>query len=86
MATTTTPPDEVLTITEAASLLRCSRSFLHKATHDGKVPHRRLGHEYRFLRSELLRWLDTQPGAVPLADVQLHGLVERTADRHQDNG
>jgi len=56
---------EVLTPKEAAEFLRCSLSFVHKATRAGRIPHHRLGRDLRYVKTELLHWLtnsqDTQP-------------------------
>jgi len=78
------PTGDVLTVAEAAEFLRCGKSFVHKATRAGKLPHRRLGNELRFLKGELLHWLDTQPGAVRIEDLEARALVERTAVRIED--
>ena len=49
-------PDEVLTLFEAAKLLQVSEKTLYLQLKNGKIPHFRIGSQYRFVRSELLSW------------------------------
>lgn len=51
-----TPP-EVLTLKEAAAMLRVSRMDLEEAAAAGRVPARRIGGKWRFTRAALLAWL-----------------------------
>ena len=67
--------DEVLTLAEAASLLKVSDTTVYQLTRSGELPARKVGREWRFLRSRLLAWL-AEPGtagagAEPPAVVQL---------------
>jgi excisionase family DNA binding protein len=48
---------EVLTLDEAADLLRIDRDELTKLAESGDVPGRRLGDDWRFTRTALLNWL-----------------------------
>jgi excisionase family DNA binding protein len=48
---------EVLTLDEAADLLRIDRDELTKLAKSGKVPGRQLGDTWRFTRTALLEWL-----------------------------
>ena len=50
----------VLTVDEAAELLRIDAKKLVKLATAGDVPGRKLGDEWRFSRSGLLNWLDNQ--------------------------
>lgn len=50
---------EVLTAGEAASLLRVSEKTLLRLARAGTLPGRKVGREWRFLRQELLRQLET---------------------------
>jgi excisionase family DNA binding protein len=54
-----TPNDteEVLTSDEAADLLRSDTATVIAMAEDGKLPGRKVGDEWRFTRSALLRWL-----------------------------
>ncbi|MBO0767799.1 MAG: helix-turn-helix domain-containing protein [Solirubrobacterales bacterium] len=51
-----TPP-EILTLEEAAALLRIDPSDLQQAAVAGQLPGRLLGQEWRFSREALLAWL-----------------------------
>jgi excisionase family DNA binding protein len=48
---------EVLTVDEAADLLRIDREELTKLAESGEVPGRQLGDDWRFTRTALLNWL-----------------------------
>lgn len=50
--------DDVLTVEQAARLLRIGRNQLYDAIGRGEVPHRRIGRSIRLARSVLLRWLE----------------------------
>jgi excisionase family DNA binding protein len=54
-----TPIDdfEVLTLDEAADLLRVDTEELAKLAESGEIPGRKLGEEWRFTRTRLLDWL-----------------------------
>jgi excisionase family DNA binding protein len=41
----------MLTVAEAASLLRVSRATVYKLVAEGRLPHVRIGNQIRFLRS-----------------------------------
>ena len=49
---------EVLTLEEAAALLRLCSHTLAKRAKAGAVPGRKIGREWRFVRSELLRFIN----------------------------
>jgi excisionase family DNA binding protein len=49
--------EEVLTPDEAADLLRSDAATVIAMAEDGKLPARKVGDEWRFTRSALLRWL-----------------------------
>ena len=48
---------EVMTLDEAAELLRIDSDELVKLAASGEVPGRKLGDDWRFMRSTLLKWL-----------------------------
>jgi excisionase family DNA binding protein len=48
---------EVMTVDEAAELLRIEPDQLAKLVESGDVPGRKLGDEWRFTRTALLNWL-----------------------------
>lgn len=54
---------DVLTVNEAAQLLRIGRNQLFDAIGRGEVPHRRIGKTIRLSRQVLMRWLDGSCGA-----------------------
>jgi len=58
---------DVLTPAEAAELLRIEEAELLAAAERGELPARRIGEQWRFLRSALLGWL---AGERPLAGAQ----------------
>lgn len=49
--------NDVLTVAEAAQLLRVGRNALYDAIGRGEVPHRRIGKNIRLSRAALMRWL-----------------------------
>lgn len=53
---TTAAADEVLTLHAAAKLLQVSEKTLWSEAKAGKVPHFKIGKQYRFVRAELLNW------------------------------
>lgn len=48
--------EDVLTLTEAAKLLQVSEKALSKEAKNARVPHFRIGRQYRFVRGELIAW------------------------------
>lgn len=59
----TASQDEVLTRSQVAALLRvCTESVSRLVRKEG-LPCRRVGKEYRFLRSEVVAWLASRGGA-----------------------
>lgn len=51
------PIEEVLTVAEAAQLLRMSKNALYAAIRRGEIPHRRVGRRILCGRTALLNWL-----------------------------
>ena len=56
---------DVLTLEEAAELLRVSPDELLHGARNGEVPGRRIGAQWRFSRSGLMAWLAGSPGSAP---------------------
>jgi excisionase family DNA binding protein len=54
------PVDEVLTPEEAAELLRSETATVIQMAEDGTLPARKVGDEWRFARSALMRWLGAE--------------------------
>ncbi len=50
--------DEVLTEQQAATFLKFSRRKVFSLRVDGKLPHKQIGGQVRYLKSNLLRWLN----------------------------
>jgi excisionase family DNA binding protein len=50
-------PDEVLTLEEAAALLKLSTDAVRARAEEGDLPGRRFGKEWRFARMAVLAWL-----------------------------
>jgi hypothetical protein len=60
-------PPEVLTLGEAASLLRVDEVQLLQAARRGEVPGRRIAEAWRFSRAALIAWLGGSGGRTPPA-------------------
>jgi len=50
-------PDEVMTLDEAADFAKVSNRTLWGLARANEVPHKRVGSQYRFLRSQLIEWM-----------------------------
>lgn len=48
---------DILTIDEAAELLRIPRSSVYKLAQEGKIPAQKVGRHWRFYRPTLLHWV-----------------------------
>jgi excisionase family DNA binding protein len=57
METPALPGGEILTVLEAARLLRVAPSAVEARIDDGGIPARRLGNEWRISRVALMEWL-----------------------------
>jgi excisionase family DNA binding protein len=64
------PESVVMTLSEAAAFLRAPEDAVEKMADDGKLPARRVGSEWRFLRAALCSWL-SQSGAAATVDEPL---------------
>ncbi len=65
--------DEVLTLEEAAALLKVAADAVRSRAEEGDLPGRRLGNEWRFARMAVLAWLadgDTQKRRRSVSPVQ----------------
>ncbi|MFC6616411.1 helix-turn-helix domain-containing protein [Deinococcus radiophilus] len=49
--------DEVLTLEELSQLLKVSETTAYTLVRSGEVPGRKVGREWRFVRSRILAWL-----------------------------
>ena len=48
---------EILTVDEAAELLRIPRSSVYKLAQEGKIPAQKVGKHWRFNRAILMNWV-----------------------------
>ncbi len=56
--------DEMLTLKETKDILKVSRNTMYALVRDGVIPARKVGSEWRILRSVLIEWMkqcDNQP-------------------------
>ena len=51
---------EVLTVDEAADLLKIPRSSIYKLAQEGRIPAQKVGRHWRFHRGTLLKWVAGQ--------------------------
>ncbi|WP_189642015.1 helix-turn-helix domain-containing protein [Deinococcus piscis] len=49
--------DDVLTLEELATLLKVSETTAYSLVRSGELPGRKVGREWRFVRSQILTWL-----------------------------
>jgi len=52
-------PSEILTIDEAAVLLRIPVSTVYRLAQEGKIPAQKVGRHWRFHRQTLVQWVAT---------------------------
>lgn len=53
---------DILTVDEAAELLKIPRSSVYKLAQQGKIPSKKVGRHWRFHRQAIVNWvLDTNP-------------------------
>lgn len=52
------PP--VLTVLEAAQVLRIGKNRTYELCHEKKIPHVKIGHSIRIPRDALLRWMEEE--------------------------
>ena len=60
----------VLTVDEAAVLLRVSRGLAFAAVRTGTIPHLRIGRRILIPRSALYELIGAEPGSAAVADAQ----------------
>jgi excisionase family DNA binding protein len=54
------PISDILTVEEAAELLKIPRSSVYKLAQEGKIPAKKVGRHWRFHRPTLMRWISGQ--------------------------
>lgn len=53
--------NDILTTKEMCELLRIHQTTLYKACRASKIPHFRVGSDYRFVRKAVMEWLGAEP-------------------------
>lgn len=54
--------DELLTVEEVAKMLKMSSFTIREYARRGKLPALKFGQQWRFKKSEVMNWLDSQGG------------------------
>lgn len=65
------PSGEVLTLSQAAAYLQFSEAEVLRLVDEQALPARRLGNEWRFLKTAIQEWLRTGPPPKPSKEAQL---------------
>jgi excisionase family DNA binding protein len=58
------PQSDILTIDEAAALLKIPRSSVYKLAQQGKIPAKKVGRHWRFHRQTIVNWVAGSVDAV----------------------
>lgn len=61
--------DRLLTVQQVAELLQVKLSTIYKWTHEGSIPHLKLGRLVRFREDDILEWLrdkDREPQEIDI--------------------
>ncbi len=78
------PGEDVLTLEEAAAMLRLPVEAIRARALAGDLPGRAFGEEWRFSRPALLSWLAAGEGAQEQNDLGGHGQQREPGARKQD--
>ena len=78
-------PNDILTLSEAARLVRVSRKTMGELARSGQVPGQKVGREWRFLKSSLVAWLAGQYSPEGITDTR-HPETNRSEPRVQSSG
>jgi excisionase family DNA binding protein len=62
---------DILTVDEAARLLRIPRSSVYKLAQEGKIPAPKVGKHWRFYRPKLMKWI---AGEMIRNDIEVVGI------------
>jgi excisionase family DNA binding protein len=57
MAESRKEDDEILTVSQVSKLLKLHQRTIYKLVRNGMIPGRRVGKKWRFLRSEIMKFL-----------------------------
>ena len=52
--------ESIMTIGEVANYLKIPKSTVYKLAQEGKIPRQKVGRHWRFRRSTINKWLDSQ--------------------------
>jgi excisionase family DNA binding protein len=58
MAASKTEDDEILTVGQVSKFLKLHQRTIYKLVRNGMIPGRRVGKKWRFLRSEIMKFLE----------------------------
>jgi excisionase family DNA binding protein len=58
MAANRIEDDEILTVGQISKLLKLHQRTIYKLVRNGMIPGRRVGKKWRFLRSEIMKFLE----------------------------
>jgi len=72
-----TPDREVLTVAEAAALLRIGRNLAYDLITEGRLPHVRIGHRIIIPRQQLMDWLEAEADSSNDADSKIDSASRR---------
>jgi excisionase family DNA binding protein len=50
-------PEEILTIDQTSKFLKVGKSTLYKMARNGKIPASKVGREWRFVKSNIIKWI-----------------------------
>jgi len=50
--------EEILTLEEASQLLRISKEALYQYARGGRIPAKKVGRQWRFIRTQVINWLE----------------------------
>lgn len=64
-------PGDVLIIAELAAYLKIPKSTLYKLVREGRIPYRKIGRHWRFLKTAIGRWLDETRGKKPAVSADI---------------
>jgi len=49
--------EEILTIDQTGKFLKVGKSTLYKMARNGKIPASKVGREWRFVKSDIIKWI-----------------------------
>ena len=52
--------EEILTIEDVSDILKISKEAVYQNVRRGTIPAKKIGHQWRIIRSQLMTWLQDQ--------------------------